>query len=160
MDTLNFSRTVSSKLQNKINKSIIFNYLRENSSISRAKISKNLKISAPAVSRVIEKLITEGYVVETEKIKTKSGKRPTLLKINKDKGYVIGIDLGKEKIRVALTNLNIEIIEKHQGFRILDNGDIAIKIKSEIKKFLNKYNQKKNKTKKTKSYMHWSSSCC
>jgi predicted NBD/HSP70 family sugar kinase len=151
MDTLNFSRTVSSKLQNKINKSIIFNYLRENSPISRAKISKNLKISAPAVSRVIEKLIIEGYVVETEKIKTKSGKRPTLLKINKDKGYVIGIDLGKEKIKVALTNLNSEIIEKHQGFKILDNRDIAIKIKSEIKKFLNKYNQRKIKLKKVKA---------
>lgn len=140
---LKFSRTVSSKLQYKINMSIIFNYLRENGSISRAKISRDLKISAPAVSRVIDKLIKDGYVVETEKMITKGGKRPTLLKINQDKGYVIGIDLGKEKFKLALTNFNGETVKKYQGFKISNDKNIAEKMVSEIKKFLNKYSQEK-----------------
>ncbi len=136
--SLKFSRTVSSKLQYKINMSIIFNYLRENGPISRAKISRDLKISAPAVSRVIDKLIKDGYVVETEKLVTKGGKRPTLLKINQDKGFVIGIDLGKEKFKLALTNFNGETVEKYRGFRILNDKNIAEKMISEIKKFLSK----------------------
>ncbi len=140
---LKFSRTVSSKLQYKINMSIIFNYLRENEPISRAKISKDLNISAPAVSRVIDKLINDGYVVEADKLKTKSGKRPTLLKINQDKGYVIGIDLGKEKFKLALTNFNGETVEKYRGFKILNDKNIAEKMISEVKKFLSKYSQEK-----------------
>ncbi|GAH92125.1 unnamed protein product, partial [marine sediment metagenome] len=80
--SLKFLRTASAELQHKINISIIFNYIRENEPISRIKISNDLKISPSAVSRVIDKLIKGGYVVEADKLKTKGGKRPTLLKIN------------------------------------------------------------------------------
>ncbi len=146
---LKFSRTVSSKLQYKINISIIFNYLRENEPISRAKISKDLNISAPAVSRVIEKLIGDGYVVETEKAETKSGKKPTLLEINSRKGFVIGIDLGKEKLKVALTNLNGKTIERYKGFKISNNKDIGEKLIIEIRNILNKWDKKSNLNKNT-----------
>ena len=43
--SLKLSRTASSKLQYKINISIIFNYLRDEAHISRAEIAKDLKIS-------------------------------------------------------------------------------------------------------------------
>ncbi len=96
MKSLKLSKTASSKLQQKINVSIIFNYLRENEKISRAKISKDLNISAPAVSRIIDKLIKDKYAIKSEKLVTKSGKRPILIELNKNKGFVVGIDLGKE----------------------------------------------------------------
>ena len=134
---LKLLRTASSELQFKINKSIIFNYLRENGPISRANISRDLKISAPAVSRVVEKLINENYVVETDKQETKSGKRPTLLKTNKDKGFVLGIDLGRESIRMALANFNGYIIKKYGGTEVLDNKDIVERLKREITCVLN-----------------------
>jgi len=137
--SLKFSRTVSAELQYKINISIIFNYLRENGPISRAKISRDLKVSAPAVSRVIDKLIKDCYVVEADKQKTRSGKRPTPIKINQDKGFVIGIDLGKEKFKLALTNFNGEIIEKYRSFKILNDKNVAEKMISEIRKLLVKY---------------------
>ena len=91
-----FIKTAGSGLQFKINQSIIFNYLRENGPISRAKISKDLKISAPTVSRVIEKLLENNYVFEIKKIETKSGRRPTLIALNEGRGFVLGIDLGGE----------------------------------------------------------------
>jgi N-acetylglucosamine repressor len=130
--SVKFVRTASSELQFKINQSIIFNYLRENSPISRAKISQDLKISAPAVSRIIEKLINENYVLETEKQETKSGKRPTLLALNIDKGLVLGIDLGGEKIRMSLMNYGGNIVRKYSGPEILDNLDIEDVLKKEI----------------------------
>jgi N-acetylglucosamine repressor len=129
-----FVRTASSELQFKINQSIIFNYLRENSPISRAKISQDLKISAPAVSRVIEKLINENYVLETEKQETKSGKRPTLLALNIEKGLVLGIDLGGEKISMSLMDYGGNIVKKYSGPEILDRPDIEEILKQEIQK--------------------------
>ena len=138
-----FVRTASSELQFKINQSIIFNYLRSNGPISRAKISQDLKISAPAVSRVIEKLISENYILETEKQETKSGKRPTLLALNIEKGLVLGIDLGSEKIRMSLMDYGGNIVKKYSGPEISDNLDIEKILTQEIIKIID--DCKKNK---------------
>ncbi|MHB1254551.1 MAG: ROK family transcriptional regulator [Candidatus Humimicrobiaceae bacterium] len=129
-----FVKTASSELQFKINQSIIFNYLRENNPLSRAKISQDLKISAPAVSRVIEKLISDDYVLETKKQETKSGKRPTLLVLNNERGFVLGIDLGGEKIRMSLMNYSGVIVQKYLGPDILDSMDIEEVLNEEILK--------------------------
>jgi len=137
-------KTASAELQSKINTSIIFNYINSNAPISRKLISEDLKISKPSVSRIVERLIKNNYVIETEKIKTKSGKRPTLLEINDKNGYVIGIDLGKEKLKISLTNLNGKIIEKYRSFKISNNKNIDKKLIIEIRNILNKRNQKNN----------------
>jgi predicted NBD/HSP70 family sugar kinase/biotin operon repressor len=128
-----FKEAVNSEQQNKINISIIFNYLKENSPISRSKISDDLKISAASVSRAIEKLIKEEYVVETGKQKTKLGKKPILLEINSEKGYVIGVDLGKERIKVSLADFKGREFRKHIGSEVSDSRDIVDKIINDIK---------------------------
>ncbi|MCL4386261.1 MAG: ROK family transcriptional regulator [Cyanobacteria bacterium] len=115
--------------------------MRENSPISRSQISKKLNISAPAVSRVIEKLISEDFAIESEKLITPSGKRPTLIKLNQNKGYIIGVDLGKEKFTLALTNFSGEIIDEYQGFKIIDEKNIPEKIIKEVKYFLSRNNK-------------------
>lgn len=135
---LKFKEAVNSGLQNKINISIIFNYLIENSPISRSKISEDLKISAASVSRAIEKLIKEEYVVETGKQKTKIGKKPILLEINSEKGYVIGVDLGKERIRVSLGDFKGREFHEYVGSKVLDNKDIINKIIQDIRNSLKK----------------------
>ena len=52
---------LDSKIINKINKSIIINYLRNNKLIPRQRISEDLNISASTVSRVIDSLIKDNY---------------------------------------------------------------------------------------------------
>ncbi len=139
---LNFSNTLSAQLQNRINISIILNFIRKNEPISRASIAKELNISPPAVSRVINKLITDKYIFEKEKAITTGGKRPILLSINPNKAFVIGIDLGKENIRIALSNYRNEIIEKIEGKKILSDNSIISDLTLEIERTL-----KKNKLK-------------
>jgi len=139
-----FSRTASAKLQQRINISIILNYLRNNDPKSRSEISRDLKISAPAVSRVIENLKKRKYVQETKKVKTESGKRPTPLKINGSKGFVIGIDLGKERIRIAVLDINGKVLEKYDGFKILNKPDIGDRLIKEINSILDDSKEKKN----------------
>ena len=83
-DVLN---TANQALQGEINRSIIFNYIRENGPVSRMEIARKLHISASAVSRVVKLLILQQYVLETEKIETPVGKRPMLLQINEKTSY-------------------------------------------------------------------------
>ena len=133
---MEISGTASSKLQFKMNTSIIFNYLKSNEPISRVEISRHLNISPPAVSRVINFLINEGFVSESEKKVTRSGKRPIMLAIKQDKFHVIGIDLGKEKLSFALTNLKSGLIKKMHGQRISEDLDIAKVLINELKQFI------------------------
>lgn len=133
-----FDKTASADLQNKINTSIIFNYLKEKEFDSRANISRTLKISAPSVSKAIARLIERGYVLEAEKMRTKSGKRPTILKVNKDKCYSLGIDLGKERIKLGVTNFVGEIVERKEGIKINNELDIVKVVTSEINKIVKK----------------------
>ncbi|MGM0365939.1 MAG: ROK family transcriptional regulator [Actinomycetota bacterium] len=134
--SLKFSKTASSQLQYKINTSIIFNYMRQHGPISRAKLARDLNMSAPAVSRVIERLIDEGYVVEAGKAKSKTGKRPILVEINGQKGFVMGIDLGRERIRCMLADTSGKAVKKQWGSPVSDSRNIMDKLYKDIGGFL------------------------
>lgn len=139
MKTLKISRAANANLQNKINMSVVFNYLREHEPTYRARISRDLNISPPAVSRIVDKLIEDGYVVETEKLKIESGKRPTQLRINADRCNVIGIDLVKERIKIAISDFSGRIISTHQGRRVSERMDIGCTLIEEIEAVLAHY---------------------
>jgi N-acetylglucosamine repressor len=132
IDSFKFLRPGRSEHQFLINQSIIFNYLRSNGPISRAKISRDINVSPPAVSRIIEKLIANEYVVETNKQQTKSGKRPTLLAINRHKGFLLGIDLGGENVKMALMDYSGEIVKRYSGPNISNHMAITDVLKNEI----------------------------
>ncbi|GAI67151.1 unnamed protein product, partial [marine sediment metagenome] len=135
---------ISSQQQYKINSSIIFNYLREKGPLSRKQISIDLGISAPVVSKVIEDFINESLVIEKGKVKTKSGKRPIMLEVKGDDIFVIGIDMGKEKLRMALTDFNGSLVERYIGFEMIKNiKNLDKKIANEINFFLKKIKLKK-----------------
>ncbi|TVQ40132.1 MAG: ROK family transcriptional regulator [Spirochaetaceae bacterium] len=133
-----FSRTANAIVQNEINISIIFNYLRERGSAYRAQISRDLTISAPAVSRAIEKLMERGYVVETEPIRTASGKRAVTVSLNVAKGCVIGIDLLKEHLRIGLFDYSGVMIDSCSGMRFAESADAPRDLVREIEQFLDR----------------------
>lgn len=132
-----FSNTLSSKDQLLINKSIILNYLRENTSTSRAKIVRELGISAPTTSKIIDEFISEGFVIELGKNVSTGGKKATKLGFNTKLGSIIGVDLGKDRIRIARSDMGGQILEKHVGFEIyFKDKDLLEKVKNEIQLFI------------------------
>ncbi len=136
MKTLNVTGTANANLQNRINISIVFNYIRERGALYRAQIAKDLRLSAPAVSRAIEALIEEGYVVETEKAKTESGKRAARVLVNSDRGYVIGVDLMKAPIRIAVSNFNCTLLAEYDCFRMAEEVNIEQALIDEIRRIV------------------------
>ncbi|MBM3707610.1 MAG: ROK family transcriptional regulator [Actinobacteria bacterium] len=137
---IHFVETIGPKFQNIINESIVLNYLRENSNLSRAIIAKSLNISAPTVSKIIDNLIKNNFVIETEKAVSSGGKRATTLVFNKDIGFTVSVDLSKGKIIIAQTDFEFNIKNKYTGFKIIHTDeDILNKIIDEIKFFLGKF---------------------
>jgi len=136
LNEIRFNKTANSNLQNEINISIIYHYLRDAKISYRAEISKELNLSAPAVSRAVETLLKQGYIIETEKRKTPSGKKASLLMPNTEKGHVIGIDLLKKHVRIGLFNYLGDMIESHSGRNLSESSDIITDLTDEIDTFL------------------------
>ncbi len=133
---MRFGKTANANFQNEINISIIFNYLRERSAVYRAQISRDLSISAPAVSRAIEKLMERGYVVESEPIRTASGKKAVTVSLNVAKGCVIGMDLLKGNLKIGLFDYRGVMIDRWCGMRLAESTNVARDLISEIEQFL------------------------
>lgn len=142
MEHLKIKRTVNSNLQNEMNISVIFNYLRTSGPVYRAQISKALNISAPAVSRAVDHLIKKGYLVESGTIVTEKGKKAAKITINSNIGFILAIDLVKEHLRIAVTDFTGEIRDLTTGFKINETPDLKNRLLEETRKVIDRYKEK------------------
>jgi glucokinase len=113
--SLTVTDTVNANLQNRINISIIFNYLRGQGSAYRAQIARDLGLSAPAVSRAVEKLRNDRYVIESERRPVENGKRAAHISINAGRGYVVGVDLLADPLSIAVSDFSGTILSSYTG---------------------------------------------
>ena len=95
----------SFQLMKSMNRSIILNMIREEGPISRAEIAKQTRLTPPTVSNIVKELISTQFVIETTQGMSKGGRKPTLLEINADQFYTLGIDVGTFHMKFVVTNL-------------------------------------------------------
>ena len=69
--------------------------LRRQGNISRIDISNVTGWSKAKATQEIRSLIEQGYLVEKGEGASKGGRKPRLLFINKELGYIAGIDIGE-----------------------------------------------------------------
>jgi len=105
-------RTIDATQMRIINRSAILELVRCNSPIARSQIGRQLGLSLPTVSRIIDQLIDEEMVRPTGESEWSSGRRRQLLEFNKDGHTVIGIDLGGTKMFGALANIGGEVLHE------------------------------------------------
>lgn len=91
------------------NQKLILHFLIDHGPSSRADISKQIYCSKPTVSKNVDELMTKGLLIEGGKSDNSLGKKGVLIDFNKRYGYVLAIDLSKDKVKVALSNLRGEI---------------------------------------------------
>lgn len=92
------------------NQKLIIQLLFDKGEMSRAELSKTMASSKPTVSKNVEDLLNRGILVERGKADNSMGKKGTLIGINLNYGTVLGIDLSKHSFRIALSDLNYDII--------------------------------------------------
>ena len=101
-------------LLKKNNQRAITNYIIQNGPISRADLSKKLKISKPTVSANIAELIDMHLLKEIGFSETDIGKKPMLVDFDKNFRFVLALDfisyIALNKISVAVCNLFCEPI--------------------------------------------------
>ena len=95
------------ELIRRINRTLILNTVKEKQPISRAQISKTLKLSKTTVSAIVEELIKKKLLVEYGDCASPSGvgRPPTMLGFNPKSAYCIGVDIGGTKLLLLITDL-------------------------------------------------------
>jgi predicted NBD/HSP70 family sugar kinase len=74
---------------------------------SRHELSAATGLSAASVTNVTRELIGEGIVIETGLAAPGGGRPRTMLGINPEYGYVIGVDIGETRTRIGLFDLTM-----------------------------------------------------
>ncbi|KGX93967.1 ROK family transcriptional regulator [Pontibacillus halophilus JSM 076056 = DSM 19796] len=105
-------RTGSFQLMKSMNRSIILNLIREKGPISRAEIAKITKLTPPTVSNIVKELLRSEFVIETSQGTSKGGRKPTLLDINSNHFFIIGIDVGHVYVKFVTSNLAGDVLEQ------------------------------------------------
>lgn len=96
-----------------LNKKQILKIILERGPISRIDISKYLKISRPTTTFYINELISSGLIEETGKSKSTplGGKKAVLIEFNEKAGFILGLMIGIKNTRIAITDLNSNIVK-------------------------------------------------
>jgi glucokinase-like ROK family protein len=104
--------TGSFQLMKSLNRSLILNIIRTSGAISRSEIAKQTGLTPPTVTNIVSELLSEELVLESRPGSSNGGRKPILLTINSDSRYIIGVDVGVKKVRLALTNLNANVLQR------------------------------------------------
>ena len=95
---------------------------------SIADLSKELSTSIPTITKLVGELIEEGFIVDMGKQGTNGGRRPSIYGLNPSAGYVVGIDVRKENIGIAVTNFKGQIVDVTIEYPfILRNSEESLK---------------------------------
>jgi len=92
----------------------ILEVLRRLGPISRPDISKEIGINVVTISSYIDEFIRHNLVFEKELDRSEGGRRPTLLDLNPQGGYVVGVGLNLMNMVGLLVDLKGNIITKTQ----------------------------------------------
>lgn len=96
----------------KLNRSNIYQLLREHKNLSRQDIARELQLSLPTVIQNLEELQDEGLVRESGSIGHTGGRRAKSYDIVPDARIAVGIDITKNHITVLAVDLEGTIISR------------------------------------------------
>lgn len=120
-------RVGSKELIREINSSLVLGELR-GGLVSRTELAKRTGLSLPTVSEIVAELIGSGVVEERETASSGGGRRPVLLGLKPDAGYVIGIKVTETRVIAVLTDLNAGIVDRATAS--LGEDDVATVVRA------------------------------
>lgn len=88
-----------------INERTVLECIRQAGPMSRAEIARVSGVSKPTVSQALAVLERAGLVREAGRTSGSKGPTAVLYALNPTAGYVVGVDVGRERVRAAIADL-------------------------------------------------------
>lgn len=114
------------------NRKLILKHLRDNGTMSRADLSRRIGMSFPAVSSNVKYLLEHHYILEVGAGRNSYGRKSTLLSFNANRGFVLGIDIGRFKVRCMLADLLGKPLAIQQRDHLPDSRDKLMEMVREL----------------------------
>ena len=96
--------------------------------ISRTDISKEVELNIVTVSNYVNNYLDKGLVVEKGLDVSSGGRKPTLVELNSNGGYVIGIDIGPLNELAIMTDLSTKVVARGKKERPQGHMEEVIKV--------------------------------
>ena len=93
-----------------INRSLVLNLIKTHGPISRTDLTRQSGLSAATISSITADLIESEFVHEMGEGESSGGRRPVLLRLNHQAGFVVGVKLMENAITSALTDLDARVL--------------------------------------------------
>jgi predicted transcriptional regulator len=102
-------KSLSDQKWYKLRQTIIKSLLSSgNSTINE--LSSELQSSVPTVTKAVNELLAEGYMIDMGKVTNSSGRRPSLYSINPTSAYFMGVEVNAANISIGLQNIKNEFV--------------------------------------------------
>jgi predicted NBD/HSP70 family sugar kinase len=109
IDLTNF-QVATSETARDINRRIMLNLIRRHQPISRADLARFSGLQRSTVSAISEQLIAERWISEGANGHTLRGRRPTYLRLNKERVGIIGINVRPARTTIGFANLDADFL--------------------------------------------------
>ena len=105
---------------------ILLDVIRRNGPIAKTDISRITHFNIVTVSNYVEHYIDQRLVIEKGLDISSGGRRPELIELNADWGYLVGVEIGPTDIVVIVSNLTPTIIHKIKTPRPTGHMEVVI----------------------------------
>lgn len=124
-----------------VNCASVLSVIMEKGEISRKDIAEITSLSWGGMTKIVNKLFENGYIVESKSEKQNGlGRTPNVISINKSNNFVIGLDINRMGLGAYIMNLAGEVVHEYEEEGNFENKESLLQaIISVVRRVLNVY---------------------
>ena len=124
--------------KNSIIKRNIIAHMAINGECTLSELTKELHISVPTITKLVQELVDENIVTDLGKVETPGGRRPNIFGLANSAIYFAGVSVSRDKMTFLITDLQNNIIKEEydSSFELLDRPQCLERICSNIEHFI------------------------
>jgi len=93
-----------------MNRNLLLNIIRREKQLSRTQVTDVSGLSGGAVSQIITDLLEKNWLLETGEGDYTGGRRQTMLRLNPNAGYAVGVKLMENRVVCAVTDFEGHVV--------------------------------------------------
>ena len=116
----------------------IIAYMAVNGEATLAELTKELKVSVPTMTKLVQELVDENIVSDLGKVETPGGRRPNIFGLTTSAIYFAGVHVGRDRMNCVITDLQNNLVYEHiySDFELNDRESCLEKICNNIEEFI------------------------
>lgn len=124
--------------KNSLLKRNIIAYMAVNGECTLSELTKELHISVPTMTKLVQELVDENIVNDLGKVETPGGRRPNIFGLANSAIYFAGVNVGRDFMGYVITDLqnNIVLEQTDSDFELQDRPQCLEKICANIENFI------------------------